>query len=123
MPRARFPRYLAAIALVAILASTACEIVGTDEDSEIRAVTLTSHEGAITILAPGETYPCPSCELPASGSWRTVHLSMVEGQIFEFRAYFGGNLRDTRKCVWRGEQVFSVDWLNGQLNCIAWSPA
>ena len=82
---------------------------------------LTSHDGAITILAPGETLPCASCELLNDG-WRFVTIRMRQGDAFQFRAYFGGSLRDERTCVWRGQQVITVDWFNDQLGCINWSP-
>ena len=53
----------------------------------------------------------------------SLRIRMEEGQTFQFRAYFGGNLRDERSCKWHGEHTIMVDWLNGELNCINWSPA
>ena len=117
-----FRLFIAGIVLAAPSALTSC-IKATDEPdpSQDVPVTLSSHDGAITILAPGETLPCATCELVNSG-FRSVRIQMREGEAFQFRAYFGGNLRDDRTCVWRGQQLIAVDWNNSQLNCINWSP-
>jgi hypothetical protein len=119
-----FRLFSAGAVLAASLASTACGGGGTEPDETQQiAVTLASHDGAISIIGPGETYPCAvDCELQNGGS-RSIYLQAKDGQIFVFKAYFGGNLRDTRGCKWRGETVIQVDWQNGELNCINWSPA
>jgi hypothetical protein len=121
MPRLAFRLFIAGIVLAAPSALTSCGITGEDEFSTDVSVTLTSHQGAITILAPRESLPCPTCELQNDG-WRTIRILMRRGEAFQFRAYFGGNLRDERTCVWRGEQIITVDWFNSELSCINWSP-
>lgn len=124
MPRIASRLLIAGIVLAAPSALTSCTIVdGPSEDlAEEVAVTLASHDGTITILAPGESLPCLNCELQNIHT-RTVRIRMEEGQTFQFRAYFGGNLRDERSCKWHGEHTIMVDWQNGELNCINWTPA
>jgi hypothetical protein len=110
------------LACFTITVTNACKTGVDPEPARDVPVTLASHDGAITILAPGESLPCPSCELLNSG-FRTIHIQAVEGQTFQFKAFFGGNLRDERSCKWRGESAVFVDWINGQLSCMIWSPA